>query len=128
MVNGCRTVVLPRGRPATLRLLEPLIPVPRARSVPDCPSLRLVAEVLADAVNLVRGVRRLNEAASMVARRNPQEIAAARRWISRGDVGVVTFDAACEFLGMDAERTRRAILSGFARRAGDVPAAVETLK
>jgi hypothetical protein len=38
-------------------------------------------------------------------------ISAARYWIEAGDVGVVTFDACCAWLGWDAECTRGAIFS-----------------
>ncbi len=57
--NGCRRAV-PRGRLASLRVerfIEPLIPPPLCRVEPASPELALFAEVVADAVNLVRGVR-----------------------------------------------------------------------
>jgi hypothetical protein len=74
---------------------------------PDFPALRLFAEVMLDAVNLVRGVRHAN--ATLPAR--SAEAAAARAWIRDGNVGVLSFNDCCGYLGMDAENVRRAIFS-----------------
>jgi hypothetical protein len=57
-----------------------------------------------DAVRLVRGE-------GLVAKTKLADVEAARRWIMVGDVGMVTFDACCGWLGWDAEHTRRAIFS-----------------
>jgi hypothetical protein len=84
-------------------LIEPLMPLPLFRNVSARPELSLYAEVVFDAVRLARGE-------SVVATK-PAEVEAARHWIEAGDVGVVTFDACCAWLGWDAEHTRRAILS-----------------
>jgi len=59
---------------------------------------------LFDAVRLVRGE-------GIVAKTKAADVAAARHWIEAGDVGVVTFDACCAWLGWDAEHTRGAIFS-----------------
>jgi hypothetical protein len=84
-------------------LVEPLMPLPHFRNVPARPELSLYAEIVFDAVRLVRGE-------SVVATKLA-EVEAARHWIEAGDVGVVTFDACCAWLGWDAEHTRRAIFS-----------------
>jgi hypothetical protein len=75
------------------------------RAGPDFPALRLFAEVMLDAVDLVRGVRHAN--ATLPAR--SADAAAARAWIRDGNVGVLSFNDCCGYLGMDAERVRRAI-------------------
>ena len=84
-------------------LIEPLMPLPLFRNVSARPELNLYAEVVFDAVRLARGE-------SVVATKLA-EVEAARHWIEAGDVGVVTFDACCAWLGWDAEHTRRAIFS-----------------
>jgi hypothetical protein len=60
------------------------------------PELSLYAEVVLDAVRLVRGTR-------LVATTKPAEVAAARHWIVAGNVGALTFKEACAWLGWDAE-------------------------
>ena len=77
-------------------MLEPLIPLPLLRNVPEHPELNLYAEVVFDAVRLVRGE-------GLVVKTKAADVAAARHWIVAGDVGVVTFDACCAWLGWDAE-------------------------
>jgi len=83
--------------------IEPWIPLPRFRNVPACPELNLYAEIVFDAVRLVR-------CEGIVAKTKAADVA-ARHWIEAGDVGVVTFDACCGWLGWDAEHTRKAIFS-----------------
>ena len=39
------------------------------------------------------------------------EVAAARSWIRNGNVGALTFNEACSYLGWDAEHVRQAIFS-----------------
>ncbi len=73
----------------------------------NLPALHLYAEVIHDAVDLVRGVR---HARATIPTR-PCDVAAARAWIRDGDVGVLTFDDACGWLGWDAEVLRHAIFS-----------------
>jgi hypothetical protein len=85
-------------------LFEPLSPPPPFRNVPARPELNLYAEIVLDAVRLVRLER-------IVVATKPAEVMAARHWIEAGNLGVVTFDACCVWLGMDPERTRRAIFS-----------------
>ncbi len=85
-------------------MFEPLIPIPLFRDVPARPELNLYAEVVFDAVRLVRGE-------GLVVKTKAADVAAARHWIAAGDVGVVTFDACCAWLGWDAEHTRKAIFS-----------------
>ena len=80
-----------------------MIPLPLFRNVPNHPELNLYAEVVFDAVRLVRG--------EGVIATKPAEVIAARHWIEAGNVGVVTFDACCAWLGWDAEHTRQAIFS-----------------
>jgi hypothetical protein len=90
---------------ATIRrkLFEPLPPLPLFRNVPARSELRLYAEILFESVRLVRGksVLASNEAAVRI----------ARYWIKAGNVGTVTFDACCAWLGWDAEHTREKIFS-----------------
>ena len=83
--------------------IEPLVPVPLWRDVSDHPELALYAEIVLDAIRLVRG--------DNVARTNMADVRDARYWIEAGNVGVVTFDACCTWLGWDAAQTRRAIFS-----------------
>ena len=82
-------------------LIEPLIPLPLWRNVPTNPELSLYAEVVFDAVRLVRGEGIASKA----------DAAAARHWIENGNFGVVTFNKACGWLGWDADHTREAIFS-----------------
>ena len=84
-------------------LIEPWMPLPLFRNVPARPELGLYAEIVFDAVRLVRGEGVVATKAS--------DVAAALHWIEAGDVGVVTFDACCTWLGWDAEHTREAIFS-----------------
>ena len=84
-------------------MIEPLIPLPLWRNVSTHPELSLYAKVVFDAVRLVRGEGVVATKAS--------DVAAARHWMEAGDVGVVTFDACCAWLGWDAEHTRKAIFS-----------------
>jgi hypothetical protein len=69
--------------------------------------LRLYADVILDAVDLVHGVAK--RAGALKA--GPVEVAAARVWISNGNVGALTFNEACSYLGWDAEHVRRAIFT-----------------
>ena len=85
-------------------LFDPLTPIPLFRNVPARPELSLYAEVVFDAVRLVRGE-------GLVVKTKAADIAAARHWIEAGDIGVVTFHACCAWLGWDAEHTRKAIFS-----------------
>ena len=57
-----------------------------------------------DAVRLVRGE-------GLVAKTKAADVAAARAWIEDGNIGVVSFNEACGWLGWDAERIRKAIFS-----------------
>jgi hypothetical protein len=43
--------------------------------------------------------------------REPCDVAAARAWIRDGNVGALTFNEACGWLGWDAEHLRWAIFS-----------------
>ena len=63
------------------------------RAGPDFPALRLFAEVMLDAVDLVRGVRHAN--ATLPAR--SADAAAARAWIRDGNVGVLSFNDCCGY-------------------------------
>jgi hypothetical protein len=83
-------------------LIEPLVPLPVWRSVPTNPELSLYAEVVFDAVRLVRG-------AGVAAKR--ADVRDASYWIRSGNIGVVTFDACCAWLGWDAKHAREAIFS-----------------
>jgi hypothetical protein len=71
-------------------LIEPLVPLLLWRNVPTNPELSLYAEVVFDAVRLVRG-----ESAVMSSK---ADVRAARYWISAGDIGTVTFNACCAWL------------------------------
>ena len=70
------------------------------------PELNLYAAVVLDAAQLVHGGRFARRWGSKA-----NDVAAARRWIKAGDVGVVSFNDACGYLGCDAAELRRAILS-----------------
>jgi hypothetical protein len=74
---------------------------------PNLPALHLYAAVILDAVKLVRGSRKGTD--TLPAR--PCDVAAARAWIRDGNVGVLTFNEACGWLGWEAEVLRRAIFS-----------------
>ena len=89
-------------------MIEPLVPLPLWCNVPTNPELSLYAEVVFDAVRLVRGEGMVETKA---------EVAAAHAWIRNGNIGVVTFNKACGWLGWDAEHTREAIFSYLARRS-----------
>jgi hypothetical protein len=82
------------------------------RDDPNLPALRLFADVMLDAVDLVQGVRHAN--ATLPSKQ--ADVAAARTWIRNGNVGALTFNEACSYLGWDAEHVRRAILAGCAQR------------
>jgi hypothetical protein len=84
-------------------LIEPWMPLPLFRNAPARPELGLYAEIVFDAVRLVRGEGVVATKAS--------DVAAARNWIEAGNIGVVTFDACCAWLGWDAKHTREAIFS-----------------
>jgi hypothetical protein len=84
--------------------IEPFLPMPLFRSVPTYPELSLYAEVVFDAVRLVRGK-------GVVAMTKASDVRDAFYWIRAGDVGAVTFDACCAWLGWEAEHTRKAIFS-----------------
>ena len=85
-------------------MLHPLLPLPLGRDVRTRPELSLYAEVVFDAVRLVRGE-------DLAVKTKAADVAAARHWIKAGDVGVVTFDACCSWLGLDVAHTRKAIFS-----------------
>jgi len=74
--------------------------------VPNLPALHLFADVVLDAVNLVRGLRKGTDTLPT----RPCDVAAARAWIQDGNVGVLSFNEACGWLGWDADHMRRAIL------------------
>jgi hypothetical protein len=88
-------------------LFEPLVPMLPWSEVPARPELNLYAEVVLDAVRLVRG----EGFHHVVATTKAADVEAARRWIEAGNVGVVTFDDCCHWLGWEAEDTRKAIFS-----------------
>jgi len=46
-------------------------------------------------------------------------VAAARAWIRDGNVGVLSFNDCCGYLGMDAEHVRRAIFRALKCAAHD---------
>ena len=77
------------------------------RGDPDLPALRLFADVILDAVDLVRGVR--HASATLPAKQ--ADVAAARTWIHNGNIGVLSFNDCCGWLGWDAEHVRQAIFS-----------------
>jgi hypothetical protein len=80
---------------------------PGYRVDPNLPALHLFADVIQDAVDLVQGVHK----ARATLKTTLTDVAAARAWIRNGNVGVLTFNDACGWLGWDAERTRKAIFS-----------------
>ena len=67
----------------------------------------MFAEVILDAVDLVHGVAKGTGTLKV----GPVEVAAARRWIRNGNIGVLSFNDCCGWLGWDAEHVRRAILA-----------------
>ena len=76
------------------------------RGDPNLPALRLFADVILDAVDLVRGTRHAN--ATLPTKQS--DVAAARSWIRNGNIGVLSFNDCCSWLGWDAEHVRRSIL------------------
>ena len=88
-------------------VVEPLIPMSLWRNVSARPEQNLYAEVVFDAVRLVRG----ENFAHIVATTKPAEVAAARAWIEDGNIGVVSFNEACGWLGWEPSTVRRAIFS-----------------
>lgn len=80
--------------------------VPPLAEPPHCPELRLMLALIDDAAMLVRGSRYKRSA-----KREPPDVAAARRWIALGNVGAITFDDACAWLRWSPEAMRRAIFS-----------------
>ena len=87
--------------------IEPLVPLPLWRNVSTNPELSLYVAVVFDAVRLVRGTR--HASATLPAKET--DVTAARVWIRNGNVGALTFNQACGYLGWDAEHVRRAIFS-----------------
>jgi len=83
--------------------IEPLVPLPLWSNVPTNPELSLYAEIVFDAVRLIRGK------SVVTSNENEAAVRAARYWIEAGNVGMVTFDACCVWLGMDPKRARKAI-------------------
>jgi hypothetical protein len=77
------------------------------RSDPNLPALRLFADVILDAVDLVHGVAK----ATSTLKAGPVEVEAARTWIRNGNIGVLSFNDCCGYLGWDAEHVRQAIFS-----------------
>jgi hypothetical protein len=77
------------------------------RGDPNLPALRLFADVILDAVDLVRGRRH----ASPTLPAKQSDVAAARTWIRNGNIGVLSFNDCCGWLGWDAELVRQAIFS-----------------
>jgi len=77
------------------------------RASPDFPALRLFADVILDAVELVHGVAKKTG----TLKAGPVEVEAARTWIRNGNIGVLSFNDCCGWLGWDAEHVRRAIFS-----------------
>ncbi len=71
------------------------------------PALRLFADVVLDAVDLVRGAR--HASATLPAKQ--ADVAAASAWIRNGNTGVLSFNDCCGWLGWDAEHVRRAIFT-----------------
>jgi hypothetical protein len=69
------------------------------------PIFRLCTCTLKDAVDLVQGARHANATLPT----KPADAAAARAWIRDGNVGALSFNDCCGYLGMDAEHVRRAI-------------------
>jgi hypothetical protein len=88
-------------------VIEPLVPLPLWSNVPTNPELSLYAAVVFDAVRLVRGTR--HASATFPAKHT--DVTAARVWIRKGNVGALTFNEACGYLGWDAEHVRQAIFS-----------------
>jgi hypothetical protein len=75
---------------------------PAYLATPNVPELQLFANVIQDAIDLVQGAHSAK----------PADVAAARNWIRNGNVGVLTFNEACSWLGWDANRIRKAIFFG----------------
>ena len=77
------------------------------RATPNFPALRLFADVIQDAIDLVQGARHANA----ITPSKPADVEAARAWIRNGNIGVLTFNEACSWLGLDAEHARQPIFS-----------------
>ncbi len=78
-----------------------------SRGGPNIPALHLFAKVIQDAVDLVQGVHHGN--VTLPTKR--VDVEAARAWIRNGNIGVLSFNACCGWLGWDAKHVRRAIFS-----------------
>ena len=108
-MNHCQPPVLV----SRFSLVEPLMRRLRLhvdydhRDDPNLPALRLFAEVMLDAVDLVRGARH----ASTRFPAKQADVAAARAWIRDGNIGLLSFNGCCGWLGWDAQHVRRAIFS-----------------
>jgi hypothetical protein len=75
--------------------------------VPNLPALHLFADVVLDAVNLVRGLRKGTDTLPT----RSSDVAAARACIQDGNMGALTFNEACVWLGWDADHVRQVVLS-----------------
>jgi hypothetical protein len=99
--------------PSVRALVEPLMRRLRLhadydhRDDPNLSALRLFADVILDAVDLVRGARH----ASTRFPAKQADVAAASAWIRNGNIGALSFNDCCGWLGWDAEHVRRAIFS-----------------
>jgi hypothetical protein len=71
------------------------------------PTYRRCADVILDAVDLVRGAR--HASATLPAKQ--ADVVAARTWIGNGNIGVLSFNDYWGWLAWDAEHVRQAIFS-----------------
>jgi hypothetical protein len=80
------------------------MPPPVGTSVPGRPELDLMASLLDDAVDLClgRGGR---------CQSTERDIAEAREWVALGNVGWITFNEACGWLGIEPISARAAVLA-----------------
>jgi hypothetical protein len=79
------------------------MPLPQAMPVPGRPELDLMASFLGDAIDLCLG----RGGRWQSTKRNKAE---AREWVPLGNVGLITFDEACGWLGIEPRSARAAVL------------------
>ena len=79
------------------------MPPPQGTPVPGRPELDLMASLLDDAIELCLGRGgRLQS--------TKRDIAEAREWVTLGNVGLISFDEACGWLGIEPRSARAAVL------------------
>ena len=101
-------------------VFQPVAVLPDPPSRRTTPEIRLLVALLDDAIGLATGryVPTVGGDHTSRGRANAQRcvIEEAREWITRGDVGAITFDDTCGALGLDPGLVRAALLRKERRR------------